>query len=127
MANDFVYAQPVKIRFGEGCLEQLGEVFAELNVERVVLVCGRHFAARAEALREKFPQIRAVFAEVQPDPQLSGAARTAELARETEAQAVVGIGGGSAMDTAKFAAAVALSGESAQAYFDGLRPFPAHE
>ena len=125
MANEFVYAQPVKIRFGEGCLEQLGEVFEELGITRAVLVCGRHFAARAEALREKIPQIRAIFSEVQPDPQLAGAVRTAELARETEAQAVVGIGGGSAMDTAKFAAAIAPGDAAPEAYYRGEVPFPA--
>ena len=55
MANDFLYAQPVKIWFGKGSLSRLDEVFAAFKVERAVLVCGRHFAAEAAALQEKLP------------------------------------------------------------------------
>ena len=122
--DNFIYAQPVRIRFGEGCLHALPEVLKEFGIERCVLVCGRHFAARAEALRQEIPAIRAVFSEVEPNPQLSGAAETARLAREMNAQAVVGIGGGSALDTAKFAAAIAPGGADPEAYYHGEVPFP---
>ena len=126
MANDFVYAQPVKIFFGEGSLDRLDEVLDELKVRRAVLVCGRHFAAEASLLQRKFPQICAVFSEVQPDPQLSGAVKVSELARAAGADVIVGIGGGSAMDTAKFAAAIAPGDAAAAEYWRGSKPFPAH-
>ena len=61
MENDFFYAQPVKIWFGEGCLDRLDEVLAAFQIERAVLVCGRHFAAAAAALQEKLPAVKAVF------------------------------------------------------------------
>ena len=124
MRNDFFYAQPVKIWFGEGCFARLEEILGELSLERCVLVCGRHFASEAEKLLQQIPAICAVFSEVEPNPQLSGAAEAARLARMHKAQAVIGIGGGSAMDTAKFAAAIAPGEASAEAYWSGEVPLP---
>lgn len=124
MGNDFFYAQPVKIWFGDGCFERLGEVLDELKVRRAVLVCGRHFAGEAQLLKEKLPAICAIFSEVEPNPQLSGVAETARLARDCQADAVIGIGGGSAMDTAKYAAAIAPGDAEAEQYYHGALPLP---
>ena len=126
MGNDFFYAQPVRIWFGEGSLNRLDEVFAAVQTERAVLVCGRHFTAAAAALQEKLPAVKAVFSGVEPDPQLSGAVRAAELARETGADTILGIGGGSALDSAKFAAAIAPGDADPLAYYRGEVPFPAN-
>ena len=124
MANEFVYAQPVKIWFGQGKFDELNSILAELGVASCVIACGRHFAPRAEALREKVPAIKAVFGGVEANPQLSGIEETARLAREHGAEAVIGIGGGSSLDTAKFAAAIALGEGTAEEYYRGTRPFP---
>ena len=124
MANDFVYSQPVKIFFGEGKFEQLGSVLDELGVERCVIACGGHFAPSAEKLMDREKRIVAVFGAVEQNPQLSGIVETARLAREHQADAVIGIGGGSSIDTAKFAAAIALGDGEALAYYRGERPFP---
>ena len=125
MASEFVYVQPVKIYFGEGQFARLGEILDELQLRRCVIACGRHFAPEAEALMEKLDAICAVFGEVEANPQLSGIAETARLAREQDADAVIGIGGGSSLDTAKFAAAIARGEGSAEDYYRGTRPFPA--
>ena len=122
--TEFVYSQPVKIFFGSGKIGQLGAVLGELGVERCVLVCGRHFQPRAEELRKKDVRICAIFAGVEQNPQLSGVIETVCLARETRADAVIGIGGGSAIDTAKFAAAVTKGDGEALAYYHGELPFP---
>ena len=125
MANAFVYTQPVKIFFGAGKFEALGSVLDELKVERCVIACGKHFAPTAEALKEKEPRICAVFGGVEQNPQLSGVIETTRLARECKADAVIGVGGGSAIDTAKFAAAIALGEGEALEYYRGEKPFPA--
>ena len=124
MANEFVYAQPVKIFFGAGKFDKLGEVLSELGVQRCVIACGRHFAPTAQAMMARDARIAAVFGGVEQNPQLSGVAETARLARETGADAVLGIGGGSSIDTAKFAAAIALGEGTAEEYYRGERPFP---
>ena len=125
MIDSFLYSQPVKIWFGAGKFALLGEVLEELGCERAVIACGRHFAAEAEKLCQTLPAVQAVFSGVEPNPQLRGAAETARLARAFGADTIIGVGGGSAMDTAKFAAAIALGDGEAEAYYHGEFPFPA--
>lgn len=123
MASDFTYYQPVKVFFGAGKLNALGDVLSELDLGSAVLACGPHFEADAKKLQAACPAVKAVWAGVEPNPQLSGAEETARLARKFNAGAVIGVGGGSSIDTAKFAAAIALGDGSAADYFNG-RPFP---
>ena len=105
----FTFSQPVRLYFGAGRLSGLSEVLRELCVEKAVLVCDPFLRVKAEELSEKCPEIRAVFSEIEPNPQLRGAIAAAGLAREVEADAVIGMGGGSTLDTAKFASAVSCS------------------
>ena len=121
---DFIYSQPVKIWFGKGKLAMLPAVLDELRIEKCVLVCGRHFQAKAEELQAAEKRICGIFSGVEQNPQLSGAMETAALARKARADAVIGIGGGSAIDTAKFAAAIAGEETDALACYHGERPFP---
>lgn len=123
MVSNFVYSQPVKIHFGAGSFAGLGEVLDSLSVKRCVLVCGRHFAPEAEALAEKEERICAIFSGVEQNPQLSGVIETVKLAHEHSADAVIGVGGGSSIDTAKFAAAVTLGDCEPLDYYRGT-PFP---
>ena len=125
MTNEFVYAQPVKIWFGEGKFQELGSILEELDVSRVVLVCGRHFAPQAQAMMEADKRFVALFSQVEQNPQLSGIEETVRLCRVNCADGVIGIGGGSAMDTAKFAAAVAPNAGEAIDYYEGRRAFDA--
>lgn len=124
MISDFVYSQPVKIYFGMGQFQKLGDVLAELGLHRGIIVCGRHFAPRAEELVRTTEGLVAVFGAVEQNPQLSGVIETVRLARENNADVIIGIGGGSAIDTAKFAAAITLDGGEAEEYYRAVRPFP---
>ena len=124
MISDFVYSQPVKIYFGAGQFKKLGDVLAELGLRRGVIVCGRHFAPRAQELASSLDGVCAVFGAVAQNPQLSGVDETVRLAREYDADVIIGIGGGSSIDTAKFAAAITLDGGEAEEYYSGARPFP---
>ena len=124
MINDFVYSQPVKIFFGAGKFAKLHDVLGELGLRRCILVCGRHFAPKAEELCASLDELCGYFAGVEQNPQLSGVVETVKLAREKNADAIIGIGGGSSIDTAKFAAAITLDDGEALEYYHGERPFP---
>ena len=124
MINDFIYTQPVKIWFGAGSFGRLAEVLESLKATRAVVVCDPFLRGKISSFAENNPGIVDIFSDVEPNPQLSGAAAVAELIRENDADACVGIGGGSTMDTAKFAAAIALGEGSADEYFTGERAFP---
>ena len=120
MIEPFLYDLPTKIYFGYGKLEELPALLKDCGVQRAVLVCDRFFAEKGEALRQSAPQIAAVFSDVEPNPQLSGVKETARLVKETGADTVIALGGGSSIDTAKYAAAVACSDLSAEEHFNGV-------
>ena len=124
MALEFLYRQPVEIHFGAGNVNKLREVLAQYGVKNAVLVCGRHFAPEAEKLKAESGVICAIFSGVEPNPRLSGAAEAMRLARENGADALIGVGGGSAIDTAKFAAACAPGDRDAEYYYS-TTDFPA--
>ena len=125
MVDSFVYSQPVKIYFGAESFKNLGAILEEQGLQRAVLVCGRHFGPEAEAMKDSDPRFVGVFSGVEQNPRLSGVETVTALARETGADCIVGIGGGSSLDTAKFAAAVAPNEGKAIDYYKGDRAFNA--
>ena len=58
------------------------------------------------------------FDQVQPDPPIEVIEKAVEAARQANADGVVGIGGGSALDTAKLAAALTANREPIQTYYE---------
>ena len=123
MGLEFVYTQPVRIYFGAGQFVKLPQILEELGLKRCVAVCDPFLEKTVSQLREDCGTIRAVFSGVEPNPRLSGAAKVAALIRETGADGVIGVGGGSTMDTAKFAAAIAGADAPAEDFFRGALPF----
>ena len=119
MIEAFSYHLPTAIHFGFGKLRELPALLDGCGVRCAVLVCDRFFADRGEALRQSTPQITAVFSDVEPNPQLSGVKAVVRLVRETGADSVIALGGGSSIDTAKFAAACACSDRTPDEHFDG--------
>ena len=124
MALEFLYRQPVRIRFGTGSIRALGEEIQSIGATRCLVVCDRFLRPTVETMQKKIPEIAAVFSDVEENPQLSGVIEAVKLVREYNADAVVGIGGGSTMDTAKFTAAIARENADALACFKGETPFP---
>ena len=122
MVDPFVYSLPTEIVFGFGKLGELPALLESRGVKKCVLVCDRFFAKKGDELLKTTAQICAVFADVEPNPQLSGVEEAVRLVKEHDADAVLALGGGSAMDTAKFAAACANSEHTPNEHFDGA-PF----
>ena len=119
MIDAFSYAMPTAIHFGFGKLRELPTLLDGCGARTAVLVCDRFFAAMGEDLRTKTPQIAAVFSDVEPNPQLSGVREVVRLMKENDADSVIALGGGSSIDTAKFAAACACSNRTPDELFDG--------
>jgi maleylacetate reductase len=84
------------VRFGAGALADLGDVAAELGLERLLLVTSRRGAAAAGELA-----VAAVFDGVRSHVPVETVRAAAALAREHEVDGLVGLGGGSAIDTSK--------------------------
>lgn len=92
-----------------GGLNRLGEIVASLGATSVQIVCDPGivtlgFADRAvESLRASGLTAR-VFSDVVADPPVSMVLKAVEDARTGQADAIVGLGGGSSLDTAKLVA-----------------------
>ncbi len=111
---------PGKILFGDGERHALPELLPPGNV---LIVAGRHSRERIES--ELLPKLNSrsvrIIADIQPEPPLDDVERTLALGREIDARSVVGWGGGSAIDTAKTAAALLNRSGSVADYFYGRR------
>jgi alcohol dehydrogenase class IV len=107
MISGFEFATAGRIVFGSGSRRSLGEIVAGLG-RRVLVVHGatRRHAAWLDPLLAERGLTWADFA-VAGEPALDTARSGAALARETAAEVVIGLGGGSALDAAKAIAALA--------------------
>ena len=92
------------IRFGTGALADLGELAAELGLERLLLVTTGRFAARAAEL-----PVVGVYAGVRSHVPVESVREAAALAADADADGLVALGGGSAVDTCKAVAAELLA------------------
>lgn len=96
----------VRVRFGAGCLAELGEEARHLGARRALLVtdAGVAAAGHAERARERLEAAGVaaeVFAEVPENPTGADLAPGAERCRQVDADLLVALGGGSALDAAK--------------------------
>lgn len=111
--KNFSYYMPARIFFGAGSVKKLSR--APLPAGRGLLITGgssttklgyvdKVCAALAEAGHEM-----TVYRDVQPNPTIENVRECAAIAREQECTFVVGLGGGSSIDTAKAAAVMATN------------------
>jgi alcohol dehydrogenase class IV len=112
------------IESGAGAFERLGELVAPLG-RRALVVTGRAamreagFLDRALALLGAAGVDAAVHEGVPPEPPLAAVDDARAAAQEARAGIVIGLGGGSALDVAKAAAALVKESEPTAAYFHG--------
>ena len=96
---------------GEGAHAALDRFLSDRRVRSVVIVTGPHvshlpgFAKLREACAAAGRSVH-VFSRTQADPSIELAREAAAFARDCKAEAVVGVGGGSPLDTAKIVAAL---------------------
>jgi alcohol dehydrogenase class IV len=113
----FVFNTAASIQFGAGVLGQLGAMARARMGDRVLVVSdpglvATGIVARAvEILREAGLEV-AEFLDVVADPPEHVVFAAAERARETGAQGIIGLGGGSSLDVAKLVAVLALGQET---------------
>ncbi|HEU5318115.1 MAG TPA: iron-containing alcohol dehydrogenase [Chloroflexota bacterium] len=101
----FPFRVPPTQLFGTGAVEKIGDEAKRLGISRALVVTdpGVAKAGIAERVRELLDAAgvaTAVYDGVEPEPSVASVERAVEAAG-TEHDAIVGVGGGSALDTAK--------------------------
>jgi choline dehydrogenase len=114
---------PTRLVHGPGAIARLGDVVAELGITRPLLVSDPGVAAAGLVERALEHLANAVvYGEVRPNPDIALVDRGAQIYAAEGCDGLVGLGGGSSLDTAKSIGVVACHGGSILDYEWGHEP-----
>lgn len=118
----FDHTPRTRLVFGNGSLNRVGELARELGAKRVLIVSDAGivkagYPAKAQALIEEAGLTAQVFADVHENPTTVDVDRCVTVAREFGADLLIGLGGGSSMDTAKGCNFILTNGGRMQDYW----------
>ncbi len=104
--DSFDYQPRTRVVFGVNSVERVGELAKTLGAKRVLLVTDAGIVAaghagRVQALLEAADMAVTRFDQVRENPTTQCVERCVEVARGSAIDTIVGLGGGSSMDTAK--------------------------
>ena len=104
--NNFEYYNPVRVIFGAGELKRIGEEASKIGRNFCVVSYKelgqlRPLLDKIEGLLNDAGLRICTFYEAEPNPEVSTIAKGVEYCKEKQVDAVIGVGGGSAMDAAK--------------------------
>ena len=107
----FDLALPGDIRFGAGRVSEVPGALADLGANRVMVITGRT-TSRADGIRAALNEadMSSMVFGVATEPSIERVRAAVDLALESGCDAVLGFGGGSALDVAKAVAVLARSG-----------------
>lgn len=111
---NFNYYIPTKILFGKGKLEELGNIKLPGRKALIVISSGTSmkkygYLERVQKLLEKNNVEYVVFDEILPNPIKSHVMKGAEIAKNNNCDFIIGLGGGSSIDSAKSIALMAIN------------------
>lgn len=119
--QNFNYYMPVKIFFGEGRLKELGSLTKDLG-KKALLVTGRKSMRKLgivdkviKLLQDSSVEVM-LYDKVLPNPTVEVVDEGAKVVIKEDCDVIIGLGGGSALDSAKGIAVVASHGGSLWSY-----------
>jgi alcohol dehydrogenase len=124
----FLYFCTEWIWMGGGAVGQIAPEAKKLGVRKALIITdpGVHQAGVSTTVKEvleKSGMQAEIFSSVKPEPPFESVDQCAEIAKREKFELLVGLGGGSSMDTAKGAAIVMTNGGSVRDYF-GIDQIP---
>ncbi len=108
--NTISLLQVPRLTIGSGCRTECRQFLQDRGVQRVFLIAPRFAMQSAAALLEGIPHSQ-IDSSVEGEPTVSGFNLILARAREFKPDAVIGCGGGSALDVAKLVAALVDGGQ----------------
>ncbi len=103
----FEFFFPTKVIFEKGAIKYLPEIVKALNKKNVFLLTGRNSMKRTGILSRVIKLLKkvnvslVVYSQILPNPKVSIIEKASKVARESNADLIIGLGGGSVMDSAK--------------------------
>jgi len=97
----------VPLKFGVGVLEEIGYDIENVNARKVLLVTDKNVIQNTDIIESVKSNLEerdikvTVWDEVQPEPSATSVLKGIEFAKTVEYDSIMGIGGGSSIDTAK--------------------------
>jgi alcohol dehydrogenase class IV len=115
MRNTWTFHSAGQLIFGNGAVQQLGRRCLEQHWHRALVITDKNLVnagivARVEESLHNAKIAASIFAEGEPEPSVALAIRAAEHAAVFQPQVIIGLGGGSNIDLAKFAAVLVKHG-----------------
>lgn len=115
--NDYIFQTTPRLIFGQNKISVLPIEIQRFSSSRATFICTpfivkQAFFSELLLLVEKQGIKTSVFSNIEPDPSFQTCDKACEFIKENKSEIIIGIGGGSAMDVAKVAAAIAFSKES---------------
>jgi alcohol dehydrogenase class IV len=112
---------PQIVRFGVGVLETLGTEIKKMSAQAVLIVTdpGVYKSGLIQPIKEQISKGMVavdVFSEAEPEPTLPGLNKAASELKRGNYDAIVGVGGGSSIDTAKGLSVLLAHGGDGQDY-----------
>gem|GEM_PF-150166 len=108
----FAYEPPV-LRIGTGAVAELESELAEQGFERALVICGQTVGSTPGVINPVRDglgdRLAGVFAETTPQKRLGTALDGLEALQNADADVIVGLGGGSSLDTAKVVSVLAAT------------------
>ncbi|WP_286680808.1 iron-containing alcohol dehydrogenase [Tepidanaerobacter sp. EBM-49] len=120
--QDFVFNEPTKIIYGEGCLRELKNELIRLGSKSVLIVCDQGIVKAGIAdevveIAKEIPKVQThLYDKIIVNPLDITMDEGYEYAREKNVDTVVGVGGGSSMDSAKGIALLMTNGGKMREY-----------
>jgi len=122
--NIYEFNLPTRIIFGYRCLERLNEFLIDFD-KNVLLITGRKFAKESgliERIRGILKDFKVnLFSEVEPEPSCETVNRAIRMTKEKNSKLILGLGGGSTIDTAKAVAGLANKEGRVEDFIEGKR------
>jgi len=116
MTKTWTYTQPVEILFQSGIAGKIDDLLNQRGFTKGILVCDEFFLS---AWGKISPKLTTTYSDIQPNPTIENAQNCTNAIIASDAEFVLAVGGGSAIDCAKIAAALAKSKQNAAKVFAG--------
>ncbi|MEN2448157.1 iron-containing alcohol dehydrogenase, partial [Bacillus sp. JR_15] len=110
----YTYFMPTRVECGNGISNKTGEMISELGIKRVLIVTdkGIRSANLLEGIEKSLQAVHLeyeIYDEIEPNPSDDTIHKGTNCLKQHKSEAVLAVGGGSSIDTAKGIAAMATN------------------